>query len=99
MVSTRRAFLGGVLGAAGAAALTGLDPFSGKAYALPVPSTAGTTLAQTIVRGAAGAGGYTTLTSGPGEPYILQGRTGRAHDPPAGRWPRPGLLRPAHGHP
>jgi metallophosphoesterase (TIGR03767 family) len=38
-----------------------------------VPSPAGTTLDQTIVRGAPGAGGYAKLTSGPGEPYILRG--------------------------
>lgn len=68
---TRRVFLGGMLGAAGTAALTGLDPFPArKAFALPVPSAVGTTLEQVIVRGAAGAGGYATLTSGPGEPHI-----------------------------
>ncbi len=71
---TRRVFLEGILGAAGAVALTGLDSFpAGAAVALPRPSGAGTTLEQVIVRGAAGAGGYTPLTSGPGEPYLLRG--------------------------
>ncbi len=71
MSVTRRAFLGGVIGAAGTAALTGLDPFPARrALALPVPSVAGTTLEQVIVRGTAGAGGYTPLVSGPGEPYL-----------------------------
>jgi metallophosphoesterase (TIGR03767 family) len=72
MMPTRRAFIGGLLGAAGAVALTGLDPFyPGTAYALPAPSTAGTTLAQTIVRG--GGSGFSTLASGPGEPFLLRG--------------------------
>jgi hypothetical protein len=68
---TRRAFLGGVIGAAGAGALAGLDPFPARrALALPAPSAAGTTLEQVIVRGAAGAGGYAALVAGPGEPYL-----------------------------
>jgi metallophosphoesterase (TIGR03767 family) len=70
---TRRGFLGGMLGA-GAVALTGLDAFPARAaVALPLPSGAGTTLDQVIVRGTAGAGGYTALTSAPGEPYLLRG--------------------------
>ncbi len=71
---TRRVFLEGMLGAAGAAVLTGLGPFPARrAFALPLPSTAGTTLEQVIVRGPANAGGYATLTSGPGEPYLVRG--------------------------
>jgi metallophosphoesterase (TIGR03767 family) len=68
---TRRAFLGGVIGAAGTAALAGLDPLTARpALALPAPSVAGTTLEQVVVRGTAGAGGYATLAAGPGEPYL-----------------------------
>ena len=68
---TRRTFLGGMLGAAGGAALAGLDPFPARrALALPMPPAAGTTLNQVIIRGAAGAGGYTPLISGAGEPFL-----------------------------
>jgi hypothetical protein len=68
---TRRTFLGGVLGAAGTAALVGLDPFPARrALALPTPTAAGTTLDQVIIRGAAGAGGYTPLVFGAGEPFL-----------------------------
>lgn len=71
---TRRVFLGGMLGTAGTAALTGLGPFTARrASALPLPSTAGTTLDQVILRGPAGAGGYAPLTSGPGEPFLVRG--------------------------
>lgn len=71
---TRRVFLEGMLGAVGAAALTGLGPFPARrAFALSLPPAAGTTLEQVIVRGAAGAGGYATLTSEPGEPYLVRG--------------------------
>jgi metallophosphoesterase (TIGR03767 family) len=71
---TRRVFLQGMLGASGAAVLTGFGPFpSRRAFALPRPSTAGTTLERVIVRGAANASGYATLTSGPGEPYLVRG--------------------------
>ena len=70
---TRRGFLGGMLGA-GAMALPGLDAFPARAaVAPPLPSVAGTTLDRVIVRGTAGLGGYTTLTSAPGEPYLLRG--------------------------
>jgi metallophosphoesterase (TIGR03767 family) len=68
---SRRAFLEGVLGAAVLAGLGGLP--ARRAFALPSPSAAGTTLDQTILRGAAGLGGYVTLTTGPGEPYLLRG--------------------------
>src|SRR5215469_1561551 len=68
---TRRTFLGGMLGAAGGAALVGLDPFPARrALALPMPPAAGTTLNRVIIRGAAGAGGYTPLISGAGEPFL-----------------------------
>jgi metallophosphoesterase (TIGR03767 family) len=74
---SRRVFLKGTLGAAGATAVTGLGLFPArKAWATPLPSAAGTTLEQVIVRGAANAGGYATLTSGPGEPYIVRGLAG-----------------------
>lgn len=68
---SRRHFLEGVLGATGAVALTGIDP--SRAVALPRPSTAGTTLDHTILRGPAGAGGYVSLISGPGEPHLFRG--------------------------
>ncbi|MGN6795581.1 MAG: TIGR03767 family metallophosphoesterase [Streptosporangiaceae bacterium] len=68
---TRRAFLGGVLGAAGTATVAGFNPFPARrALALPAPSVAGTTLEQVILRGTAGTGGYAPLVSGPGEPYL-----------------------------
>ncbi len=74
---SRRVFLKGTMGAAGATALTGLGLFPARrAFASPLPSAAGTTLEQVIVRGAAGAGGYATLTSGPGESYIVRDLAG-----------------------
>jgi metallophosphoesterase (TIGR03767 family) len=74
---SRRVFLKGTMGAAGATALTGLGLFPARrAFASPLPSTAGTTLEQVILRGAASAGGYTTLTSGPGESYIVRDLAG-----------------------
>lgn len=73
MELSRRHLLEGMLGTAGAAALLGLDPFPPGAAALPKPSTAGTTLDQVIVRGTAGPGGYATLTTAPGEPYLFRG--------------------------
>jgi metallophosphoesterase (TIGR03767 family) len=73
MELSRRHLLEGMLGTAGAAALTGLNPLAPGAAALPRPSTAGTTLDQVIVRGTVGAGGYVTLTTGPGEPYLFRG--------------------------
>src|SRR3954447_1496105 len=68
---TRRTFLMGAMGAAGVATVDGLVPR--WAYALPTPTPSGTTLNQTIVRGPVGAGGYTHLTTGPGEPYLQRG--------------------------
>jgi metallophosphoesterase (TIGR03767 family) len=73
MELSRRHLLEGMLGTAGAAALTGLNPLAPGAAALPKPSTAGTTLDRVIVRGAAGAGGYVSLTAGEGEPYLFRG--------------------------
>src|SRR5690242_2210459 len=72
MPVTRRAVLRGALGVAGASVAAGLAG-SGRAYALPKPSGAGTTLEQTIVRGAAGAGGYAPLTVAAGEPFLFRG--------------------------
>jgi metallophosphoesterase (TIGR03767 family) len=68
---SRRRFLQGALGAV---VLTGLDTLpGGRAFALPSPSPGGTTLDETILRGAPGAGGYVSLVAGPGEPYLLRG--------------------------
>jgi metallophosphoesterase (TIGR03767 family) len=82
---SRRRFLEGVLGTAVLAGIGGLP--SRRAFALPSPSTAGTTLDQTILRGVAGAGGYVSLTSGPGEPYVLRGELAgvSSHERTAGR--------------
>jgi metallophosphoesterase (TIGR03767 family) len=83
---TRRVFLKGTLGAAGATAAAGLGLFPARrALALPLPSAAGTTLEQVIVRGTAGAGGYATLTSGPGEPYTVRGLAGLSGSAGGGR--------------
>jgi metallophosphoesterase (TIGR03767 family) len=71
MSLSRRRFLEGMLGTAGGLVLSGLDAF--PARALPAPSAAGTTLQQVIVRGAANAGGYASLTTAGGEPYLLRG--------------------------
>jgi len=70
---SRRTILKGALGAAGVGLVAGLDGVTRRAYALPTPSGAGTTLAQTIVRGTPGAGGYAKLTTGPGEPFLFRG--------------------------
>ncbi|MGN6325086.1 TIGR03767 family metallophosphoesterase [Pseudolysinimonas sp.] len=71
---SRRQFLAG---AASAAAVTGLSiDVLGPALtarAATASTTAGatpSTLQQTILRGATGQGGYHTLTTGPGEPYL-----------------------------
>ncbi|HEY5985837.1 MAG TPA: TIGR03767 family metallophosphoesterase, partial [Streptosporangiaceae bacterium] len=83
---TRRVFLQGIAGAAGTTTLTGLGLFPArKALASPLPSTAGTTLEQVIVRGAANAGGYATLTSGPGEPHLVRGLAGLTSHAAGGR--------------
>jgi metallophosphoesterase (TIGR03767 family) len=73
MELSRRHLLEGMLGTAGAAALSGLGPFAPPAVGLPRPSTAGTTLDEVIVRGAPGAGGYAALTTAPGEPHLFRG--------------------------
>ena len=85
MAITRRTFLTSMMGAAGVAAFGGLGPR--EAHALPAPSPSGTTLDQVIVRGPAGAGGYASLTTGPGEPYLLRGELAglTAQDAPTGR--------------
>src|SRR5437764_4099793 len=71
---TRRAMLTGTLGAAagvGVGVASGLH--GSAASALPGPSARGTTLDRTIVRGAAGTGGYARLTTAPGEPFLFRG--------------------------
>ena len=68
---SRRVFMKGMAGAATLAGLEGV--WARGAVALPRPSTTGTTLDQTIVRGTVGAGGYVSLTTGPGEPFLLRG--------------------------
>ncbi|WP_446214834.1 TIGR03767 family metallophosphoesterase [Micromonospora sp. IBHARD004] len=73
MPFSRRALLAGMLG--GAAVGLGQFP-SRRAFALPAPSTAGTTLEQTIVRGAPGAGGYATLRLAEGEPFLVRADLG-----------------------
>ena len=98
---TRRAFLGGVIGAAGTAALAGLDPFTARrALALPAPSVAGTTLERTIVRGVPGAGGYAPLECAPGEPYLLRADLGGLTAPAGARGGRVrGVVRAADRRP
>ncbi len=73
MELSRRHLLEGILGTAGVAALSGVGPLTAPAFGLPKPSTAGTTLDRVIRRGAAGAGGYVPLASGPGEPFLFRG--------------------------
>jgi len=71
---TRRTILSGALGAAGFTAAGALDPSSaGAAAAGNPPAGSGTTLARTIVRGPAGAGGYARLTTTAGEPFLFRG--------------------------
>jgi metallophosphoesterase (TIGR03767 family) len=65
----------------GAVALGGRP---GSAWALPYPvNPGGSTLAQTFVKGAAGAGGYRPVTTGPGEPHIVRNDLGTP-TPPVG---------------
>jgi metallophosphoesterase (TIGR03767 family) len=74
MTVTRRAVLRGALGAAGVSLAAGLAGASTRrAYALPTPSGAGTTLERTIVRGTPGVGGYAPLTVAAGEPFLFRG--------------------------
>ena len=55
------------------AALAGLTSFPAREAVAAGPAVAtGTTLASTVVRGAAGKGGYVLLASGPGEPHVLR---------------------------
>ena len=55
------------------AALVGLTAFpTREAQAAGLAAAAGTTLVSTVVRGAAGKGGYTLLASGPGEPHAVR---------------------------
>jgi metallophosphoesterase (TIGR03767 family) len=82
---TRRAVLRGALGAAGITLAAGLDrALTRRAYALPTPTGTGTTLAQTIVRGVPGAGGYAPLTAGAGEPFLFRGELAGVASHPAG---------------
>jgi metallophosphoesterase (TIGR03767 family) len=71
---TRRTILNGALGVTVAGAL---DPLSPRAASAGVRPGAGTTLARTIVRGPAGAGGYARLTAAAGEPFLFRGELAR----------------------
>jgi metallophosphoesterase (TIGR03767 family) len=73
MELSRRHLLEGILGTAGVAALSGVSPLAPPALGRPRPSTAGTTLDEVILRGTPGAGGYVSLTTGPGEPHLFRG--------------------------
>ncbi|GID93184.1 TIGR03767 family metallophosphoesterase [Amorphoplanes digitatis] len=70
---TRRSILGGALGAAGLTVAGTLDPYAAPPASAGARRGAGTTLARTIVRGPAGAGGYAPLTAAAGEPYLFRG--------------------------
>jgi metallophosphoesterase (TIGR03767 family) len=81
---TRRTILSGALGAAGITVAGALDPLfpraasagswsAGPGFAGPGFAGSGTTLARTIVRGPAGAGGYAPLTAAAGEPFLFRG--------------------------
>ncbi len=77
MAVARRTMLKGALGAAGITLVGGVSGLAArKAYALPTPSGDGTTLAQTIVRGVPGSGGYAPLAAGAGEPLLFRGELG-----------------------
>jgi metallophosphoesterase (TIGR03767 family) len=73
---SRRTILNGALGVAGVTVAGALDPFAGGAAA-GAPAGSGTTLAGTIVRGPAGAGGYAPLTAAAGEPFLFRGDLAR----------------------
>lgn len=81
MELTRRDLVRGTLAAAAVAGLS--TTTAGGAAALPSLNTAGTTLARTWVRGAAGAGGYAKIAAGPGEPHVV--RTDFVANPASGR--------------
>ena len=70
---TRRTILNGALGAAGLTVAGALDPSTQRAAFAGAGSAAGTTLARTVVRGPAGAGGYARLTAAAGEPFLFRG--------------------------
>lgn len=71
---SRRVFVGGALGAV---MLPGLEVFPARrAAALPEPTGVGTTLEQTILRGARGPGSYARLVTGPGEPFLTRSDLG-----------------------
>jgi metallophosphoesterase (TIGR03767 family) len=74
---TRRTILNGALGAAGVTVAGALDPLSPRAASAGVRPGAGTTLARTIIRGPAGAGGYASLTAAAGEPFLFRGELAR----------------------
>ena len=89
---SRRGVLGGAV-AGGVAVGAGVDP----AAAAPVrglpsePRTQGTTLAQTLVKGEKGKGGYRKIVVGPGEPHLLRRELakGAPRTRPAGATRRP----------
>src|SRR6266700_3657260 len=70
MQLSRRTLLKGAAGVAGVGGVGGVG--TGVAAAAGLPFGAGTTLRRTIVRGAAGAGGYSPLTLAAGEPYLVR---------------------------
>jgi metallophosphoesterase (TIGR03767 family) len=71
----RAGLVGGVAAAAG-------PLFWPPRRALAAPArAAGTTLASTVRRGAAGAGGYVRLVSGPGEPHVVRTDLGAVAGP------------------
>lgn len=74
---TRRTILNGALGAAGLTAAGALDPLAPEAASAGGNAGAGTTLVRTIVRGPAGAGGYSRLTAAAGEPFLFRGDLAR----------------------
>lgn len=59
-------------GAAAAGALTAFPARSASAAAAEPVAPEHTTLATTLVKGPAGAGGYVPVVSGPGEPHVLR---------------------------
>jgi metallophosphoesterase (TIGR03767 family) len=82
---TRRAMLKGALAAAGITLTGGAEQLAAaRAFALPAPTGAGTTLEETIVRGPAGTGGYARLTAAAGEPFLFRGELAGAVSRPAG---------------
>ncbi|MGI5207945.1 TIGR03767 family metallophosphoesterase [Spirillospora sp. CA-108201] len=78
--SRRRVLRGAALGAG--IATTGLAAFPARPAAAAAPAlrgpAAGTTLDRTYLLGAAGAGGYRKVTTGPGEPHLLRRDLGGA---------------------